>query len=175
MTLRFQLLLRDTVASVTSMRVIVCLAVLFGACSFDPGIPVDDRLPKVRWQDKSMLLYESAVELAYGVELGHEWERANVHWSTEDGCPWYEGTQINVEPHGCVWGVTYGCDQIYVAIDWDGVSDVRDLKPSGTALLHEFGHCLREKVLGDPDGDHSDDDWWSLVADVRAETAVRGW
>jgi hypothetical protein len=45
----------------------------------------------------------------------------------------------------------------------------------GSALLHEFGHCMLMDMGTSGDCDHSDTDFWQVIENARVEACNRGW
>lgn len=155
------------------MRALAIL--LLTACSVSPpdrrGIDVAD-IYKVSGQDKAMLLAESMVEDAYGYELEHRWQDTTVYW-TDTVC-YYDDSRYAVlydyddGPPRCLAGLTFSCQEMYVAVNADRTT-------CGTALVHEFGHCLHLEIFGIGDGGHTNADFWGLIADVAGLVCDRGW
>lgn len=150
--MKFYLLLQLVVAS--------CIA------GDDHGIETAD-VYKVYEQDKAMLLAETRFEQYYGVEsTAFEW--AEVQW-TNTPCP-YKNAWAVVYQDKCFYGITWDCDEIYVALNKDEPN-----RTCPTALMHEFGHCLRLDAGWDGDADHSEVEFWDFIGVVRKETCERDW
>ena len=120
-------------------------------------------VPKER---HAMLLFQGHVEAEYGVDLGNAWETASVEWVETDcagdgnpGIFWYDK---------CHAGLMFTCNEMYVA---GGPGENR---VCGTALVHEFAHCLSYLMDGTYSGDHSADLFW-LVWGTNREICGRGW
>ena len=46
----------------------------------------------------------------------------------------------------------------------------------GTALLHEYGHCIRQELGFSTKGDdHWDDEFWDIVAEAQKVSCDRNW
>ena len=120
---------------------------------------------KVYNQDKALLLTQSYVEDEYGVDLGELFLDAQVWW-TDTPCPYSDGIAV-IYKDRCYHGITFSCGEIYVAKKSNTTGD--------SALLHEFGHCLRFSMGMDGDEIHQDDKYWNLVREVQLETRERGW
>jgi hypothetical protein len=114
-----------------------------------------------------MLLAETRFEEWSGIDTD-AFRRAEVYW-TDTPCPYQDGWAV-VHEGRCYYGLMWGCDEMYVALN---MNDPDHTCP--TALMHEFGHCLLMEAGLDPDADHSNDAFWSFMAQVRQETCNRGW
>lgn len=158
------------------MRALAIMLSIVAACApstpEERGIAVSEDIYKVRNQDKALLLTESMVEDEYGLEFEHTWQRSTVYWA--DTKCYYDDSRYAVlyeyrdGPPRCLNGITFGCDQIIVARN-------DDLDVCGTALVHEFGHCLAVEIFGHGDGDHLDADYWGLIEFIAADVCEREW
>lgn len=150
----------------------LCLA----GCQTTPLIEQGQDPPyKVHDQDKAMLLTESYVEDSYGLDLDRVWESSKVFWVTTV-CPYHKDQYAVVYKGKCSYGRMWGCQDMYVAL-----SNKDPERTCGSALVHEFGHCLRGK-LGLPtylcpgmDAPHKDIYFWSIIRRAHDETCNRGW
>jgi hypothetical protein len=137
-------------------------------CSCDPdrGIETAD-IHKVYNQDKALFLAEVRFEERFGVHTD-AYKYANVIW-TDTPCPYADGNAVIYEGE-CYHGLMFGCDEMYVAIDENNPN-----RTCGTALMHEFGHCLWARAGKGFDGDHENPALWGFVKDVKKETCDRDW
>lgn len=164
------------------MRAILTILFAFSACLpncgfFDPptpeerGVKVNRDIHRVYNQDKAMLFAESAVEDYYGISLGHAFEDTKVWWA-DTRCPYSDNYAVVIEYNGvpdrCFYGIMFSCQEIYVAVSEHG-------KTCGTALLHEFGHCLYSRIFYDFDREHVDQEFWGIIGASAAESCDRGW
>lgn len=143
---------------------IACLALACGSMTPEErGIEVDRSIVKVYNQDKAMLQLEGMAEDFYGVRLSNEFESTKVWWATTP-CPYTDDPAVIYENH-CYYGRLWSCGEIYVALPRSG-------KTCGSALLHEFGHCLMMIIKGYGDANHSSD-VWPLVAEAHGLACAR--
>jgi hypothetical protein len=159
-----------TLALILGAAVYISLAVsvftVLSGCDIDRGITVDHTVV-VEHERESMYLLQAYAEERYDINLGDLWFDADVSWVTED-CDGRPGVWWDREGY-CVAGLMFSCSEIYVAIDSPIEGTV-----CGTALLHEFGHCLADKIWGGINTNHTSaifDD----VAVVAADVCSRGW
>jgi hypothetical protein len=129
------------------------------------GIEVDRSIVKVYNQDKAMLLFESMVEDATSSELGNAFEETTVWWATTT-CPYSDDPAV-VYKGQCNYGRMWSCGEIYVALPKAG-------KTCGSALIHEFGHCLSMHLDGHYDADHNGY-LWPIAQRASREACERGW
>ncbi len=132
-------LLRGAAVMLWFCIVTLMLAVLMGVFGCAPwnGIEVDEDIYKIHDQDKAMLLTEVRVNDHYGVSLPHHDDiGADVKW-TSTVCPYHMDRYAVVLDNVCYNGIMWSCDQIYVAL-----SNRDPERTCGSALLHEYGHCL---------------------------------
>lgn len=148
------------------IRALPILLVL--GCYGDP-LPEVSGPYKVHAQDKALLYTQFRVEDSYAVDLGETWEKAKVHWS-EEKCPYNRDDYAVVYRERCYYGIMFGCDAIYVAL-----SNLDAERTCGSALLHEFGHCLLGAMGFPMDADHENDRFWTVIEDAHEETCERGW
>lgn len=157
------------------MRVILIAIPILQACTpAGPearGIEVSDEIYKVRNQDKAMLHTESMVEDEYGLEFEHLWQRSTVYWA-DTRCYYDDRYAVIYEyedgPPRCLAGIMFSCKEIIVARN-------DDLDVCGTALVHEFGHCLAMQLFGHGDRDHLDSDFWGLIEFIDNDVCERDW
>lgn len=106
-----------------------------------------------------MLMYATQrVEELTGAVLGDV--PTNVYW-TSTVCEQDPQRRTAVVYDGaCYHGLTFACDEMYVAIR----------EPiTATALLHEFGHCLLLYQGLNGDRDHVNTKWWNMMDQINAE------
>jgi len=146
----------------------ILLSMFIIGCGYDPhhGIELAD-VYKVYNQDKAMFLAEGRFEDQYGV-ISRAFDKAEVFWA-DTRCPYADTIAVIVDGV-CYDGIMWGCDSIYVAMS---AKDLNHTCP--TALMHEYGHCLRLDAHWDADADHSETGFWEFMAGVRRETCDRGW
>ncbi len=129
------------------------------------GIEVDRDIYKVYNQDKAMLLFESMVEDATGHKFDNAFQAAQVWWATTR-CPYNDNPAVIYEGE-CYFGRMWSCSEIYVALPDSGTT-------CGSALLHEFAHCLSMLSVGHGDASHTGP-LWEVVAEANAISCGRGW
>jgi hypothetical protein len=128
------------------------------------GIEVDYSIHKVYNQDKAMLDLETTAEDHYGIRLDNLFEHTKVWWTTTR-CPYSDDPAV-IYNNECFYGRMWGCMEIYTALPESGVT-------CGSALVHEFAHCLMMEMFNnDGDADHSSD-IWALVSEAHNRACVR--
>lgn len=132
-------------------RIALLVVLLLGCGSWDPGIEwLADY--KVLHQDSALDEVRFAVEAYYQLEVQpHDYE---VRW-TNTSCPHAPDRRAVVWKDECYYGLTFGCT-MYVA------QSSRAGEICHTALLHEYGHCIRH-TLGWTQNNHDDTEYWLLV------------
>jgi len=147
------------------------LAACAPATPAERGIVVSEDIYKVRNQDKALLLTESMVEDEYGVRFENLWQDATIYWA-DTRCYYNDSYAVLYEygdgPPRCLAGITFSCNEVIVARN-------ADLDVCGTALVHEFGHCLAINLFGHGDADHLDVDFWGLVEFIADDVCERDW
>ena len=152
---------------------VLTLVHVMSGCDFDyktaeeRGIQVNRDIIAIYNQDKSMLLFENMVEDEFNVRLDNVWRNSEVWWA-DTSCQGRDGYGIQLG-RKCVAGVMWDCSDLYVAL-----SDRDPLRTCGTALLHEFGHCLNGYVFGHRAGDHKGP-MWDVVDAANQIACDRGW
>lgn len=152
---------------------IIILAAIFTACGVpgpeDRGIEVTDDF-KIQDQEKAMFTLEYMVEDHYGQEVVDLQFDSKVWW-TDTPCPYKSEVWAVVHNRECFFGKMWSCKEMYVAKHKNNPSSI-----CKTALLHEFGHCIRQ-YLGFPTygDDHWDDEFWAVVAEANGEVCNRNW
>ncbi len=124
---------------------------------------------------------EGLAEDYYGLEFGHLFERTKVYWVDAVDCPYTgEGPAIVLDNLQCVGGIMYSCMEMYVATYRQ--ERLEDYKVCGTALLHEFGHCIIQELSGGwGDAAHTLTPIWGgdgvegIVEHAYAYACARGW
>ena len=140
---------------------------------FHHGIEVDENIVKVHDQDRAMLLGLADVESHYELRVpDHE---AVVFW-TSTRCPYHMAEYAVVHQGVCSYGVLWSCEEIFVAL-----SNRDPERTCKSALLHEYGHCLRMTLGWDSDGcnpdgtGHVDDEFWLVNANTAQQACLRQW
>ncbi len=150
---------------------LIILALVATSCDTGPdhrGIEVNEDIIAVYNQDKAMLLFEAMVEDAFGVRLDNVWQDTTVWWA-DTSCQGRDGYGIQWG-RGCVAGIMWSCSEMYVAL-----SNADPERTCGSALIHEFGHCLSGHILGGQlDGEHAGP-IWDVVAEAGHIACARGW
>jgi hypothetical protein len=133
------------------------------------GIEVAD-LIGVFNQDKSMFTAQYMIEDAYGEDFGDLWADATVYW-TDTRCP-KNGMYAVIYRGQCNYGRMWSCGEMYVAL-----SNLDPERTAGSALNHEFGHCMYMKMDPHHTGcpDHSDIPFWDLIEESNNIAKERGW
>ena len=146
---------------------------LLSACDLsvspeERGIEVDHSIHKVYNQDKAMLLFEGMVEDFYDVKIPNRWNDTTVWWTTTT-CPYNDNPAVIYDGE-CYFGRMWSCHEMYVALPEEG-------KTCGSALLHEFGHCLMMMhVAGNNFGDANHvTEIWDIVEEANQIACSRGW
>lgn len=149
---------------------IMC-ALLVGACATGPearGIEVTDD-HKIYNQEKAMFTLEYMVNDHYGKDITDLQFDSKVYW-TDTPCPYKDGWAV-VQDGVCYFGKMWSCGEMYVAKNMNSPNNT-----CKTALLHEFGHCIRQELnMPTHDGDHWDDEFWAIVAEANLASCDRGW
>jgi len=132
------------------------------------GIVVTDDY-KILGQEKAMFTLEYMVGDYYNEHIIDLQFRSTVYW-TDTVCPYKDDWAV-VYDGMCHYGRMWSCEEMYVAKNKNNPNST-----CKTALLHEFGHCIRQE-LGMPtgDGDHWDDEFWEIVAAAKLDSCNRGW
>jgi hypothetical protein len=151
------------------MRILLIIAML-AACGpmtpEDRGIEVDHAMSSlgVFNQSKAMLDLEGMAEDHYLAQLDNLFQDTQVWWTTTL-CPG-TGSPAVIYKDKCNYGRMWNCQELYVAAPLNE-------KTCGSALLHEYAHCLRMALFeGDGDADHTSD-IWELVADAHDRACTR--
>jgi len=132
----------------------------------DRGIEVDRETSSlgVPVQSKALLQLEGMTEDLYSISLDNEFEDAVIWWTTTT-CP-RTGDPAVIYESDCFYGRMWGCQELYVALPKSG-------KTCGSALLHEFAHCLMMVVFeGNGDASH-EGDIWDVVTEAHRLSCVR--
>lgn len=129
------------------------------------GIEVDDSIGELPNQSDTLLWAEEIVEDHYAVELGDLFAETTVHWTTTI-CP-DNGYPAVIHEGRCYYGLTWSCQEMYVA----KMKNPLCL----SALIHEFGHCLLQEMGKDIDAKHEDDEFWGLMIQARDDVCREGW
>jgi len=148
---------------------VLILSVLQMACFSHESDSIEvANVYKVYNQDKAMLIVEGDFRDTYGLSSSNAFERAKIHW-TDTPCPYQDEWAVVVDRH-CHPGISWGCEKIFVAMDQNNPN-----RTCPTALVHEFGHCLRTDAGWDSDSGHKDKDFWDFIEAEHQETCDRGW
>ena len=150
------------------MRLVILLALT--ACApmtpEERGIVVDYEVSnlEVFSQRQAMLDLETLAEERYTVHLDNLYEESQVWWTTTI-CPGDRRPAV-IYRDECFAGRMWDCREMYSALPISGIT-------CGSALLHEFAHCLRMEIFdGDGDASHSSD-IWQLVAEAHERSCIR--
>lgn len=152
-------------------KILIALALLAGCDSY--RFDVDESIYKIPNQDKAMLTLERNVEDHYDLKLGNVFEDTTIHF-VRGYCP-YEETRpaIVLDSGQCVAGIMWHCNEMYVAIS---NKPIEELRVCGTALLHEFGHCLYQTLnQGNGDARHEDLEFWGIISETNHYACGREW
>lgn len=133
------------------------------------GIKVTDDF-KIYNQDKAMFTLQYTIEDYYNVRMDNDFIfQTKVYW-TDTPCPYSDDWAV-VYKGKCNAGRMWSCQEMYVAKKKSDPDHT-----CGTALLHEFGHCIRQELGFSTSGDdHWDDEFWGVVAEADAISCNRGW
>ena len=148
--------------------VVVGLAACGPMTPEERGIKVNEDIIGVYNQDKAMFTAQYLVEDYYGVELGDLWTDAVVYW-TDTKCP-KNGQYAVIYDRECYYGIMWSCDEIYVAL-----SNGDPETTTGSALLHEFGHCMHMEMGLGGDTNHVDNEFWDVIIEAQDIARGRGW
>lgn len=129
------------------------------------GIEVDRSIHKIYNQDKALLELEGMAEDHFGRHLDNIFERFDVWWTTTI-CPYSDDPAVIYEGI-CYYGRMWSCQEAYVALPLTGGI-------CGSALLHEFAHCLTMHLTGSgwADADHKGE-IWAIVAEAHSRACNR--
>lgn len=133
------------------------------------GIVINRDIYKVYNQDKAMFTAQYMVEDRYEEDFGDLFnKRTKVYWA-DTNCPYNDNYAV-IYRNKCNFGRMWSCDEMYVAISRSGTTH-------DTALLHEFGHCMKMEMssLSDGDADHSDGEFWEIIDQAQLVSKQRGW
>lgn len=139
-----------------------------GDSSCDPYVPP---VIGVINQSKAMFTAQYLIEDAYEVDFGNLSLEATVYWA-DTICP-KDGLYKIIYGSECNYGRMWSCDEMYVAL-----SNKNSERTCGSALVHEFGHCLYMDQIdpyhtGCPD--HSDTAFWNIIDGASTIACNRGW
>ena len=153
------------------MRIFLSLILLFSCSQIltpeERGIAVTDRIGVFN-QTKAMFAAQVQVEDEFGIELGDLSTQVTVYWS-DSICP-RNGQFAVIYKGQCNYGRMFSCSEMYVAL-----SNLDSERTCGSALLHEFGHCMSMMMGNDGDANHSDSRLWNAIGDAMTVQCERGW
>jgi hypothetical protein len=116
-------------------------------------------------------MFELEVRIAdhFGIDVvltgGTIFDTTIVYWTDSD-CNGETGVVIDGDAL-CYRGVMWSCSEMYVALQPDN-------KICGTALLTEYGYCLRMTMLGEHE--YEDYEFWAIVQETNKYICdVKGW
>ena len=158
------------------LRPVLALALVLAGCYNPWG---DPNWPEIRDievagtykqynQDKAMLLAEAMIEDEFGLKFDNVWENTTVYWA-HTRCPHSDSYAV-VYKGECYYGIMWSCREMYVAL-----SNKDPAYTCGSALLHEFGHCLHIEAFGHGDHGHEHEDWWQVIGEAAAQSCERNW
>lgn len=120
-------------------------------------------------QTKAMFTAQYMVEDAYNERFGDLFnKRTTIYW-VRTVCP-EDGLYKVIHNKECVYGKMWSCDEMYVA-----VSNGDSKRTCGSALLHEFGHCMLMEMGVNADTDHSNNAFWSVIEEAQDLSCDRDW
>ena len=132
------------------------------------GIKVSDRIGVLN-QSKAMFWAQTLVEDEYHVDLGDlSTQGVTVYWA-DTKCP-KNGQYAVIYNGNCNYGRMWSCDEMYVAL-----SNLDPERTCGSALLHEFGHCLSMAMGNGGDAGHNDNRLWDVIAEASDFACNEGW
>lgn len=151
------------------MIFLLALIICTYSCALDRGIETNPEIT-IPTQAETLWLTQRLVEDLYDQDFGMLADNLGISW-TDTLCP---GTQTPAVLYDdrCLGGIMWNCGEIYVA-----VSHQDPAKSCGTALPHEFGHCLYMQIDPHHSGcpDHSDAEFWAVIEAAKTETCARDW
>ena len=147
---------------------ILCLLIACGPMTPEErGIEVTDKIGIFN-QSKALFWTQTLTEDEYGVDLGDLSTSAVIYWA-DTRCP-KNGQYAVIYKGQCNYGRMWSCDEIYVAL-----SGIDSDRTCGSALLHEFGHCLSMSMGLGGDHSHSDARLWAVIETAKRYACDRGW
>lgn len=155
------------------MRATLVALCLLASCSDvqtpeERGIAVTDKIGIFN-QSKALFWAQTLVEDEYQIDLGDLSTSGTVIYWTDTKCP-KNGQYAVIYDGKCNYGRMWSCDEIYVAL-----SGVDPERTCGSALLHEFGHCLSMAMGLGGDNSHSDERLWGVISEAKNYSCERGW
>lgn len=128
----------------------------------------------IEHQPEALLFAEELVETYYDIDLGGLSESAKVWWA-DTTCPYHPDQyailmKYRGSPDRCFKGITFTCNELYVAL-----SQRDPKKVCGSALVHEFGHCIYLDIWNEGDRYHLDSEFWDLISGSSDEACARDW
>lgn len=160
-------MVKDLVFIVALVGCVLAAFWLVTACDFDIPIETDPSIVAVHDQGKAMLLARADVETHFDVVVPEH--DVNVSW-TSTPCPYRLDHYAVVYRSECLYGIMWSCDEIFVAL-----SNRDEQRTCGSALVHEYGHCLRLALGWSGDHNHSAGEFWAVNRATHHETCERGW
>jgi hypothetical protein len=152
-----------------TVTLLACLAACTPTAPERRGVEVSG-IAELPSQDKAMLTALRMVEDEYGTSFGDLLPDTTVYWA-DTTCPG-DGRYAVIWRGRCYHGITWSCSEMYVAL-----SDLDPERTTGSALLHEFGHCLYMQLDANHSGcpDHSDTAFWGVINQAEVVAKNRGW
>lgn len=134
------------------------------------GIEIAD-VYKIQGQDESLLLAWGRFEEHFKTVVPNPVidDTVQVFW-TDTPCPYRPEQWAVVMDGRCYAGRMWGCDELYVAMN-----SLDPNKTCGTALLHEYGHCLSMQAGWGEDASHQNEELWDNIRTTKKEVCLRGW
>jgi len=123
-------------------------------------------------QTKAMFTAQYMIEDAYDVDYGDLFNKGTTVYWADTICP-KDGQYKVIYKNQCNYGRMWSCNEMYVAL-----SNGNPERTCGSALLHEFGHCMYMEGI-DPNHsgcpDHSDNAFWAVIEEAQEISCTRDW
>lgn len=133
--------------------------------------PYENHIIGIYNQNKALFTAQYIVEDHYDEDFGDLWADATIYWA-DTICP-KNGSYELVYEGECYYGFMWSCQEIFVAL-----SNKDPTNTCGSALLHEYGHCLYMTMKtfdGNGNASHDDDEFWALIAEASLISCDRNW
>jgi len=160
--------IQTNVATVAAIIVLAVVAAMLSCCTLETD--GDCELYVKPHQYTAELLVRARIEQYWGTEGELHNRHPVLYWCAEL-CTDDESSEYN---HVVDW-MRDGCYGGHVSLRTGTIFVADRGLLHETAFVHEIGHWALLITGRDPDGDHSDRDWWSYLSDVNRELYNRGW